>query len=223
MGLALPSHREAFKDARKGETVWVVGSGSSLDFIGADFFAGKTVVCVNRVGITLGIDEFFTVTHYHRDAQIVASFRPTLPVITPEDDLGAGTWEEADYRPIEPSVYFFPTNPQLFGAFDARRDWPADPEALVAGPTSLHMAMHFAQYLGAAHIVLVGADCGTFDGKSNFDGYAIGDNPFAVWERNLGEVADRLRERGTTVHSLNPFASLALEGHSFQSPTVRIN
>lgn len=223
MGLVLPSRREAFKDARKGETIWVVGSGASLDFIGADFFTGKTVVCVNRVGITLGIDEFFSVTHYHRDAMIVASFRPDLPVITPENDLGAGTWEEADHRPTEPSIYFFPTGPQLFGAFDAHRDWPTDPEALVAGPTSLHMTMHFAQYLGAAHIVLVGADCGTFDNSSNFSGYAIGDNPFPVWERTLGQVADEIRARGTSVHSLNPFASLALEGHSFQSPTIRIN
>jgi len=223
VGLVLPSRREAFRDCRKGETIWVVGSGSSLDHVGAGFFDGKTVVCVNRVGITLGIDEFFSVTHYHRDAMIVASFRPDLPVITPEDDLGAGTWEAADHRPTEPSIYFFPTNPQLFGAFDAERDWPTDPEALVAGPTSLHMAMCFAQYLGAAHIVLAGADCGTFDGASNFAGYAIGDNPFTVWESSLAQVAAEIRRRGTAVHSLNPFASLALEGHSFQSPTVRIN
>lgn len=223
MGLILPKRREAFRDSRKGETIWVVGSGASVDHIGPGFFDGKTVVCVNRVGITLGIEEFFSVTHYHRDAMIVAAARPDLPVITPDADLGAGTWEAADHLPTEPSIYFFATGPQLFGAFDAERDWPADPEALVAGPTSLHMTMHFAQYLGAAHIVLVGADCGVFDGVSNFSGYSVGDNPFSVWERTLGQVADQIRRRGTSVHSLNPFASLALEGHSFQSPTVRIN
>ncbi len=223
MGLILPKRREAFRDCRKGETIWVVGSGASVDHIGPEFFDGKTVVCVNRVGITLGLNDFISVTHYHRDAMIVADARPDLPVITPDADLGAGTWEAADHRPTEPGIYFFPTGPQLFGAFDAERDWPTDPEALVAGPTSLHMTMHFAQYLGAAHIVLVGADCGVFDNASNFSGYAIGDNPFTVWEATLGQVAAQIRRRGTSVHSLNPFASLALEGHSFQSPTVRIN
>lgn len=223
MGLMLPKRRQAFKNWHAGKTIWVVGSGSSVDHIGPRFFDDKIVVCVNRVGSTLGIKDFYTVTHYHRDAMIVAAIRPDLPVITPENDLGAGTWEEADHRPTEPSIYFFPTGPQLFGAFDAHRDWPTDPDALVAGPTSLHMTMHFAQYLGAAHIILVGADCGKFDDASNFDGYSIGDNPFPVWERTLGQVAGEIRAHGTSVHSLNPFASLALEGHSFASPSVRIN
>jgi hypothetical protein len=85
------------------------------------------------------------------------------------------------------------------------------------------MTMHFAAYLGAAHIVLVGADCGLLDNSSNFAGYGIGDNPFDVWQRTLTGVADQIRATGTSVHSLNPFVNFALEGHSFHGPTVNIN
>lgn len=220
MGLTLPADRYGFKDAHKGETVWVIGSGSSLDYIPREFFADKTCVCVNLVGTTLQLDRFYTVSHYHADAIEVATMRPDLPVIVPENDLGSYL---AAAPATEPNIYHFPTGPQLFGAFDPLRDWPTDPEQLVVGPTSLHMTMHFAAYLGAAHIVIVGADCGTLDDRSNFAGYSIGDNPFQVWQRVLGMVADQIRASGTSVHSLNPFVNFALEGHKFQGPTVTIN
>jgi hypothetical protein len=221
--MVLPQDRRSFRDHLAGETVWVLGSGASLDYIPREFWRGKHCVCVNRVGITLGLDRFYTVTHYHRDAMIVANERPDLPVITPQDDLGASGPEAADREPTEPNIYRFPTNPQLFGAFDPARDWPTHPDHLVAGPTSLHMTMHFAQYLGAAHLILVGADCGTLGHRSNFTGYSIGDNPFPVWQATLTGVADQIRARGTSVHSLNPFVNFALEGVPFRGPTVQIN
>lgn len=223
MGLTLPSPKESFRDHLAGETVWVIGSGASLDYIPAAFFNGKHCVCVNRVGITLNLRSFYTVSHYHRDGMIVADTRPDLPVIVPELDLGRFGPEAANTEPTQPNIYRFPTNDQMFGSFDPARDWPTDPHHLVAGPTSLHMTMHFAHYLGAAHIVLVGADCGTLGNRSNFDGYARGDNPFGVWQATLGGVADQIRARGTTVHSLNPFVNFALEGVPFRGPTVSIN
>ena len=221
--LVLPNEGRSFRGHLKGATIWVLGSGASLDYIPVDFWRGKHCVCVNKVGITLGLEQFYTVTHYHRDAMIVADERPDLPVITPELDLGRFGPEAADREPDQPNIYRFPTNDQLFGGFDPVRDWPSEPHQLVAGPTSLHMTMHFAAYLGAAHIVLVGADCGTLGHRSNFAGYGIGDNPFPVWQATLGGVADQIRATGVSVHSLNPFVNFALEGVPFRGPTVSIN
>jgi hypothetical protein len=223
MGLTLPAEREGFKDLHAGETIYVIGSGASLNFIDPAFFADKICVCVNRVGLTLAIDDFYSVTHYHRDAMIVAAEYPSLPIITPWDDLGAGTWEAASHIPTEPNIYRFATNRQMFAAFNVERDWPEDEHALVAGPTSLHMTMHFAAYLGAKSIILAGTDCGRFDDLSNFSDYAIGDNPFTVWEQTLPLVANRIRSMGINVMSLNPFVTPALEGHAFRSPSVSIN
>lgn len=212
-----------FANTHAGETIYVLGSGASLDYIAPGFFDDKTVVTTNLVGIRLSLPSFYTVTHYHRDAEIVADARPDLTVITPVLDLGRFGPEAAFRVPPQENVCFAPTNDQQFDGFSAARDWPTEPDTLVAGPTSLHMTMHFAQYLGAAHIILVGADCGTLGHKSNFEGYAVGDNPFAIWQRHIGEVAEQIRARGTSVHSLNPFVNFALEGTPFRGPTVQIN
>jgi hypothetical protein len=37
---------------------------------------------------------------------------------------------------------------------------------LAYGSSSLHGAMHLAAHLGASHIMLAGADCGTLDGET---------------------------------------------------------
>jgi hypothetical protein len=121
-------------------------------------------------------------------------------------------------------VFFVETNPQMYSSFDTAEHWPTHDDHLVCGPTSLHMGMHFAVYLGARFIVLVGADCGTLDDRDAVEGYAPGDpKPLAVWEEQLPKVARKLRSMGVGVMSLNPFVNLALEGHRFRGPTVTIN
>lgn len=222
MGLTtLPQSREDFHGAHRGADVYVLASGASLGFFDRSVFANKVCVCVNNVGAVYGLDDYYTVTHYHSDAVANAKRRPDLPVICPVDDLGAGGPEEYHGTELDqPNVYRFPTNPQMFGAFDPDLHWPTDPHALAAGPTSLHMTMHFAAYLGAATIWLVGADCGLIDGASNLGGYKPGDNPLPVWQHTLPKVANRLRADGVAVHSLNPWVNFALEGHDYHAPPI---
>lgn len=225
MGLVtLPRSREGFRGAHRGEDVYVLASGASLGYFTPEEFAGKVCVCVNNVGAVFGLDSYYTVTHYHLDAVRNAQWRPDLPVIAPVDDLGAGGPEEYQGElPNLPNLYRFPTNPQMFAEFDVDEHWPTDPGALVAGPTSLHMTMHFAHWLGARTIWLVGADCGLIDGRSNLGGYKVGDNPMPVWEATLPAVANRLRALGSGVHSLNPWVNFGLEGHTYRSPRTSVN
>jgi hypothetical protein len=214
-----------FKGIHAGETIWVLGSGTTLDHVPASFFDDKTCVCVNNVGRIKGLSHYYTVTHYHSDAVIEGAARPDLPVIAPASALVSTTREAACINETAKmgNVHRAPTAAQRFSAFNPVTDWPTDPDELVVGPTSLHMTMHFAQYLGAAHIVLVGADCGLLDGRANFTDYEAGDNPIPVWAHFLPLVADELRKRGTEVYSLNPFSWLGLDGHSFRSTGVVVN
>ena len=222
MGLGLPEAYTGFRGRHLGETIWVTGSGATLDHVPKRFWAGKTVVCTNRSGEAIGLDDFYSVTHYHLDAHILADARPDLPVIVPMVEQGIGY--PAKTRPDQPNVYFVETNPQMYSQFDTAEYWPTNTDHLVCGPTSLHMAMHFAAYLGASTIILVGADCGLIDDRDAVEGYAPGDpKPLAVWEEQLPKVARKLRSMGVGVMSLNPFVNLALEGHRFRGPTVSIN
>lgn len=221
MGLMADRYTD-FRGRHAGRIVFVAGSGATLDHVPRRLFDGQVVVAINRVGEHLGIDEYYSVTHYHLDAHILADARPDLPVIVPMVEQGIGY--PARTRPTQPNVFFVETNPQMYSAFDTAEHWPTHTDHLVVGPTSLHMGMHFAAYLGASVIVLVGADCGTLDDRDALDGYAPGDpKPYSVWEWQISRVARKLRSMGVGVVSVNPFASLALEGHSFRSPSVRIN
>lgn len=222
MGLTARPDRVQFRDRHRGATVYVLGSGSSLDHIDPGFFAGKVVVTTNHIGVELGLDDFYCVSHYHIDANLIAASHPHIPIIVPEVDQGGN--QLADHAPEHPNVWAFPTNQQAYAAFDPESHWPTEPDSLVVGPTSLHMTMHFAHYLGAAYIVLVGADCGTLDGRENRDGHDRGiGSPWGVWALALPRVADQLRRMGTEVYSLNPFVNFALEGHSYWSPTGTVN
>lgn len=216
--MGLDEHRGSLA----GETVWVLAAGASVDFIPVSFWTGKHVVAVNFGGATLGLPHFWSATHYHLDAVALRQMRPDCLVAAPETDQG-GT-NLLGRALDDPGILTFPTAPQRFGAFEPERDWPTEPDHLVVGPTSLHFAMHFAAWLGAAHIVLAGADCGTLDESPNFTGHDNrSDNPMAVWEATLPGVAAQLRARGVSVMSLNPFVNFALEGHRYRSPRTSIN
>ena len=210
-----------FRDSRKGETAWVLGSGASLNRVPRWFWADRLVVATNFVGLRLDIPEFYAVTHYHCDAAIIAEQRPDVPVIAPIIDQGGIA--ALPVAPTAPNIYYIATGHQAYSQFDCAELWPREPDTLVVGPTSLHMTMHFAQYLGARHIILAGADCGTLDDASNFDGYGVGDNPMDVWERSLRDVANQFRSQGVSVMSLNPFVNFGIEGHKFRGPSASIN
>ena len=221
MGLTLPTDVTGFRGSRKGETAWVLGSGASLNFVPRWFWSDRLIVATNFVGTRLGLDEFYAVTHYHVDAAIIAEQRPDVPIIAPRIDQGGIA--AIPLPPTAPNIYYINTGHQAYSQFDCAEFWPREPDTLVVGPTSLHMTMHFAQYLGAQHLILVGADCGTLDGASNFTGYAPGDNPMSVWESSLRDVANHLRSEGVSVMSLNPFVNFGLEGHKFRGPTSTVN
>ena len=223
MGTLAPRpDRVRFRNVHKGETIYVLASGPSLNHIAPGFFADKTVVAVNYIGLELGLDRYYMVSHYHLDAHGVAPVQPHIPIIIPEVDQGGDRL--ADRPPDYPNVWSFPTNQQRYAAFDPETDWPTEPDALPVGSTSLHMTMGFAHYLGAATIILVGADCGTLDGAENRNGHDRGiGSPWPVWANHLPRVANKLRRMGTEVYSLNPFVNFGLEGHRYWSPTATVN
>jgi hypothetical protein len=77
--------------------------------------------------------------------------------------------------------------------------------------------MHLAAYMGAKFIVLVGADCGSLGGKDRVDGYVTGDTHWALYERHLRDMKQRLWDvYSCQVYSLNPFVNYSLEGVQYR-------
>lgn len=197
-----------------GETAWVVGSGSTLGYVKPRFFHGKRVISVNHSAQVHGFTPSFVFSHYHsiiRDALMPLSLGVTMR----HDTITGYEW-------VEP-----PINVVLFDTpyrSPAGPDWDpfARPDGdLLYGSTSLHGAMHLACHLGAASVILVGADCGWVDGHDRIPGYPHGENPpesvLGIFERHNRRMKQWLQERyDVDIHSLNPFINLNLEGHDFR-------
>ena len=213
-----------FRDIHAGETIYVIGSGSSLNYIDASFFDDKVCLCVNYSGVSKGLRSFYSVSHHHNDADQIARMRPDLLVFTTEVEQLPS--EDRSPKPAsEPNVFLVPTIEQRYAAFNPFNHWPDDPDTLIVGPSSIHLTMHLAAYMGAAHIIMVGADCGEYDGASRVKDYEHPDGllHFDVWRTALESMAAKLRQLGCSVHSLNPWVTPTLEGHAYRSGTLAIN
>lgn len=213
---------QQFRGQWAGQTVWVLGSGATVNYLPPGFLDGRNVVAVNYSGLKANVKQFVTVSNHHDDAQAVAEARPNLLVVTTEVEQ-VPEQDRSGVPATAPNILRVPSIEQPFAGFSTEHHWPTDPELFTVGPTSAHLALRWAWYVGAAHIVLVGIDCGYLDGTSRVDGYPA--NPDGspgvtlpgLWESTLRDIAGRLRDDGVGVVSLNPFVSLALEGHVFSA------
>jgi hypothetical protein len=197
----------------EGETVWVLGSGPSLNFLEPSFFDDKITVSTNFSARVLGVKPDYVFTHYHDDALDLLTDSELVVTLArnwrddslfPEADNPAIVLCEQDsYRPQD-------TNWDPITTHRPRKD------SLAFGSSSLHGAMHLAAHLGADHIVLVGADCGTIDGQHRVNGYMGGATPWDMYNKHHKLMKDYLvQEYGVQVYSLNPFINFNLEGHTF--------
>jgi len=202
-----------FENLHAGQTIWVLGSGGTLNFVSSSFFDDKIVVATNHSWRGKADHAYVCSNHWNVDAQGW--------LVIPEVEQVPAQDAHPD-RPCGDNVVFVPTIEQKYANFTPWRDWPEHGRFIV-GPTSLHLSMHWALWLGAAHIVLVGADCGVIDEKERMDGYVPPANADAIpqhshhrlWERKLAEIAAKIRTYGVSVHSLNPWVTLNLEGHTW--------
>lgn len=214
------------KDSRKGETAWVLGSGGTLNYLDPSFFDGKLVVSTNLGPVRFGIKHpQFVFTHYHGMAEEALDHAGVVVTLA-RDTLTQKPWPgDVPHRLvlIPQDTYVGPSD-----RWDPNSTHRPRPDSLAYGSSSLHGAMHLAAHIGAAHIVMVGADCGVIDGQVNLDGYPVlggagdTDRILSLYERDHNRMKQYLVSTyGVTVYSLNPFINLNLEGHRFVGPDKR--
>ena len=215
----------ALRDSRKGETAWVFGSGGTLNHLDPAFFADKLVVATNWCARDFGVKPDFVFSNYH--SPDLVKMASGVPVVTLDrDTLTQQAWQgdvPDNLVRIPQDSYVGPSDHwDVFGRHKPRAD------SLAYGSSSLHGAMHLAAWLGAAHLVMVGADCGLLDGQANLDKHVGFDNDehqariLSLYRRDHETMKRWLVETyGVTVYSLNPFINLNLEGHTFTGPDGR--
>ena len=215
------------RDAHQGADIYVIGSGGSLNYLDPGFFDGKITVGVNNVAARW-MPCTYGVTKYDEDARRVLEV-PGVKVVVPRNQLG--NVRLATIEIDSPDCYRFGHVMNRDERFDPARDWPTDPDHLVVSWSTITSAMHFAAYLGAANIIMVGHDCGQVGDQVNVSGY-YGANEGAdaqlalvtQFEPQSLKVKAQLQERyGVRVYSLNPFLNFNLDGVPFRGAHNRVN
>lgn len=200
----------------QGETLWVLGSGPSLNFLSPSFFEDKTTVSTNFSARALSHNPDYAFTHYHNNARDLLSDSGTVVTIE-KDTLSLEGWvgEKPDDLVIAQTQYVRPPG----SAWNPLTSHKPGLDQIAYGSSSLHGAMHLAAHLGAHFIVLVGADCGNIDGESRVSNYQYpgGHELWALYNEHHKLMKDYLEDNyPVRVHSLNPFINLNLEGHRFE-------
>lgn len=208
------------RHAHRGDVVWLIGSGKSLDFVPRTFFDDKIVVGVNATHRDWPVDYVFA--HHREDAQ--EALKLGHIVVSSEFDQGRRENGENTYTGGAWFRYWHPQQPSTL-VMNMQPMEKDDPCALVMGSNTVTSAIDFAgRILGAATVVLCGVDGGSYDGEWNYAGYN-GGGPVDWLEQKtrggtglphvraqaplLAQVIAGLTTRGVHVMSLK------LEGHVF--------
>jgi hypothetical protein len=210
--------------------IYVLGTGSSLNFINKDFWNNKVTIGINLIYKYLPV-KYALAQHTSLIRGMVES---GITAIAPEYDMGMYRRPRFDapdsdllgvprkyyiYKHFNNFLYDFPNNKGYleidFSDFD-------NPETLVAGTTTA-TAIHLAYKLGAKSIILVGLDAGYIDGELHIKGY---NPPDAIQyqfqhlidsQPQIDLICNEIRKRGVGVYSINPFNNFRNENHEYKS------
>jgi hypothetical protein len=204
----------------QGETIYVLGSGKSVEFYDPAFFSDKLTVATNDGWSNWLPCVNYMVTKYHSKAQEWSgSDRLDLLVVS-----RGNTGQNEKIISDSDNFVVFDHAPNRTVNF-TENDFPD--EGLVVSYSTITSALHLAAIMGARHIVTVGADCGWFDEVSTVEGH---EDTFETPEFPLHFdiqnriVAHELRKRfGCSVSSMLPFVTPNMEGHKFTSPFGSLN
>lgn len=207
-----------FKNAHKGEDIWVIAAGASMNFVDPSFFDNKITVGINRVNNFFKCD--YIISKDSRGFDLIDTDNSIL--IISRHKHGNNWMEENNFQ----DAYYFkhPDKPQeqpLINEIKKRSD------KIIVSHSTITSGIHFSAYLGAKNIILCGHDCGLLDGKSNIDTYYKNISPdqgstkgynnfLKLIESHTILVKNKIKEvYDCNVYSLNPFINFNLENHNY--------
>ena len=213
------------KNTHKGEDIWIIGAGSSMDYVDPSFFENKITIGVNQMF------QYFPCEYVvGRDLAVRVRWDETVKELSNRKDikflysrLHQGHGEE---NPIIPSDNFYEFESGINDDIKGLECIGTD--KMVAIRTTLNTCINIAGYMGAKNIMICGKDEGKINGNLYYKGYVKDKWPDAgnwngiehwlyLTEKNTMMVRDRVKEvYDCNIHSLNPFINFKLEGNEYE-------
>ena len=212
------------KNTHKGEDIYVICSGPSLDWFSNDFFMNKTTIGINQIYKKIKTDYIvrkdpkFTAKAINIDSILLLSKHQHANTSHPLNKI-----ENINSN----NLYFYEHN---CNTGKGQINYSNYQNKMIVSWSTTTTAIHIAAYMGAKNIILVAHDCGTINGKLTFNGYYnnISDTPWKNWkeyenwlskiESQTLEVKHFIEEKyNCNIYSLNPFINFNLEGNIYKN------
>lgn len=197
----------------EGADIYVIGSGGSLNYLDPDYFTNKITVGINKIAITWH-PTTYSVTKYHELADSLVKAGHTT--VTSAHQHG-NTSKPALHPDHHPDRHIFDHIQNHGPKWSPHLHWPTGPNELVVSWSTITSGMHLAAHLGAANIIMVGADAGQLGGATNVDHYYPPNteelDAVRKYERQTLQTKHELIERyRVRIYGLSPFINPNLEG-----------
>lgn len=222
-----------FKNKYEGSTIYVIASGATCDYIDQSFFEDKITVGVNQVHKKFKTN-FLVRKELKFIHKIMKEKHKNTKLICSVGDCGGRNNENIrQWKPqYQGHLYYYKHQRNIHQLRDFTPIETKD--YLVVSWSTITTAIHFAYYLGAKNIMLVGHDCGTIDDKSNFTGYHVytgknqttcksqkNEEQYKNWLKKIENQTLALKKylkekKNVNIYSLNPFINFGLEGHTYK-------
>jgi hypothetical protein len=218
--------RDYLKDIHKGQDIYVIASGASMDYVDPSFFEGK---------ITIGLNQTFSkykyCTYYLRKdgrgwmgfdvIDHINNVSPQSKLIVSDYVGCALEWGKNDFGDDIGFDYYYFDHPTGHGELDTSVLPKILPEAIFPNGVSLtSIGIAMAAYMGAKNIIVCGNDTVLVDGKDYFKEYTQSYKkpqdhvPDLNWGSPQSEIVTKyLRELGINIVGFNPWINFRLEGH----------
>ena len=220
---------EKLRNIYPKKDIYVLGSGSSMNFMDPEFFIDKITIGANS------IYKFFPVNYsVIKHAEFIQpAVDANQTVISPKHDCGDIDKQLNENENID---YIYTHKRGRFGElennFVENLESIGKDDDIFVSYSTITSAIHLAAYMGAKNIIVCGHDCGYIDGVSHLEGYAQHIKDFHktddkfnkyhnAWFDRIGQDTIRLKAKLKEVYncnvcSINPFFNLRLEGHNFK-------
>ena len=213
------------KNIHKGEDIWIIGAGSSMDYVDKSFFDNKICIGVNQMF------QYFPCAYVvGRDLQVRVRWDETVKELSNRKDIkflySRHHQGHGGENPIIPSDNFYEFESGINDDIKGLECIGTD--KMVAIRTTLNTCINIAGYMGAKNIMICGKDEGKINGNLYYRGYVKDKWPDAgnwngiehwlyLTEKNTMMVRDRVKEvYDCNIHSLNPFINFKLEGNDYE-------
>lgn len=212
------------KNSQPGKDIYIIASGASLNHIDPNFFNNKITIGVNQAYRKFKCDYIVRKEGSHlresiqTGAKVVCSLWDSGGIYRGKRKKNTDGFENLNFY-----VFEHLENKHTSIDFSVLQT-----DKLIVSYSTITSAIHFAAYLGAKNIILVGHDCGLINNKHTFDNYYsdISETPWKNWDQYkkwLGEIENQTiqvkkeisNKYKCNIYSLNPFINYNLEGNTF--------